>query len=162
MTLLSSRLFGVVLVSLVAAAWPAAARSASSSAFLIGIVTDRGVPVANAGVAATGNNSTTRTTTDAKGRFAFASLGLGTYTVTASSASLHAEARLDLGLSGASLDLPLADLKTIGNVTVVRDPPVRGSGADVTLNSTFLTRSPTSDSFPETLIQLPGAARGAI
>ncbi len=161
MTLLSSRLFGVVLVSLVAAAWPAAARSASSSAFLIGIVTDRGVPVANAGVAATGNNSTTRTTTDAKGRFAFASLGLGTYTVTASSASLHAEARLDLGLSGASLDLPLADLKTIGNVTVVRDPPVRGSGADVTLNSTFLTRSPTSDSFPETLVQLPGAARGA-
>jgi hypothetical protein len=44
---------------------------------------------------------------------------------------------------------------------VSRAVPLRGSGADVVLNATDLARSTTSDSFPETLIQLPGTARGA-
>jgi outer membrane receptor protein involved in Fe transport len=52
-------------------------------------------------------------------------------------------------------------LRQIGSVSVVRSSTTRGSGSDTTLNGDFLTRSPASGSFSETLIQLPGAARGA-
>ena len=55
----------------------------------------------------------------------------------------------------------LAPLKQFGLVVVSRSLPIRGSGTDVTLNSTDLTRLPYDNSFPEMLIQLPGAVRGA-
>lgn len=156
------RHFGVLFIVVAfTLCWQTRAFASSSTASLTGQVTDRGAGIANATVLATGNNSTNRTTTDKNGFYSFPSLGLGTYTVLATANGLRRETRVDLGIGGASVDLVLSDLKTIGSVTVVRNAPVRGSGADVTLNSTFLTRSPSSDSFPETLIQLPGAARGA-
>jgi hypothetical protein len=135
--------------------------AATANAFLSGTVVSGAQPAAGATVTADGNNAVARTTTDAQGRFAFAALGLGTYTVTATLNGLRAVTRVDLGNGGASIQLSLSQLTTIGSVNVVRSAPVRGSGADVTLNSTALTRAPSSDSFPETLIQLPGAARGA-
>jgi hypothetical protein len=161
MTTYSSRLLGAFFLAIALACTWTAACADSSSAYLTGIVTSKGAPIANAAVAVTGNNRTARATTDRAGRFTFPSLGLGTYSVVATASGLRAQTQIDLGSGGASLDLTLTDLKTIGSVSVVRSAPVRGSGADVTLNSTVLTRSPASDSFPETLIQLPGAARGA-
>ncbi|MGP6158103.1 MAG: TonB-dependent receptor domain-containing protein [Vulcanimicrobiaceae bacterium] len=139
----------------------AGAFAASNTAFLTGSVTNEGRPVPDALVTASGNNTVAHAKTDGQGNFLFASLALGTYTVVATEDDLRSEARVDLGSGGANLRLSLVTLKTIASVSVVRDPTVRGSGADVSLNSTFLTRSPASDSFPETLIQLPGAARGA-
>ncbi len=59
------------------------------------------------------------------------------------------------------MTLSLQPLKQIGQVVVSRSLPVRGSGSDVTLNSTDLTRLPFNNSFPAMLIQLPGAVRGA-
>jgi hypothetical protein len=137
------------------------ASAANANAFLSGTVLSGDRPAAGAIVTAEGNNAVARSVTDAQGRFAFASLGFGSYTVTASRDGLRAVVHVDLANGGATIELVLSQLQTIGNVSVVRSPPVRGSGADVTLNSTALTRSPASDSFPETLIQLPGAARGA-
>ncbi len=53
-------------------------------------------------------------------------------------------------------------LREIGSVSVSsRSIPLHGSGADVVLTGTDLRRSTSSDRFSETLIQLPGAARGA-
>ena len=135
--------------------------AASAGAYLSGLVTDDGAPVGGAEVTASGNNAVVRTRTDAKGRFAFAALALGTYTVRASAQGHDGQLNVDLGSGGATVSLALTVLGQIGKVAVVRSSPVRGSGADVTLNSTFLTRSPTADSFPEALIQLPGTARGA-
>jgi outer membrane cobalamin receptor len=60
-----------------------------------------------------------------------------------------------------TIAIALSAIKQIGSVVVSRAVPLRGSGADVVLNATDLARSTTSDSFPETLIQLPGTARGA-
>jgi len=134
---------------------------ANAAAFLTGTVTNNGAPVAGATVTAAGNNSVTRATTDANGHFSFPGLPLGTYVVTATSAELQAVSRIDVGGDGATLALAIAPLSTIAQVNVARAPAVRGSGADVTLNSTDLTRSPGSSSFPEALIQLPGTARGA-
>jgi hypothetical protein len=137
------------------------ASAATSGAFLTGTVTNAGHPVAGASVSAAGNNVVQHTTTDTAGHFAFASLALGTYAIVATSGGLRSEARVDLGSGGATSDLALDAPQSIANVAVVRSAPVRGSGADVSLNATALTRSPASDSFPETLIQLPGTARGA-
>lgn len=134
---------------------------ASAAAFLTGTVTNNGAPVAGATVTAAGNDATVTATTDAHGSFSFPGLQLGTYTVTAKSSDLQAVSRVDVGNNGATIALALAPLTTIGQVTISRAPLVRGSGADVVLNSTDLTRSPASTSFPETLIQLPGTARGA-
>ena len=138
----------------------APARGASAGAALTGSLTNNGVPVSGVVVTASGNNAVFRAKTDASGKFAFPELALGTYSVRASAQGRSAQVNVDLGSSGATISLSLG-LVEIGKVAVVRTAPVRGSGADVTLNSTILTRSPTSDSFPETLIQLPGTARGA-
>lgn len=137
------------------------ASAANANGFLSGTVFNGAQPATGVTVTAEGNNAVARAVTDAQGRFAFASLGFGSYTVTASLNGLRAVALVDLANGGATIKLVLSQLQAIGNVRVVRAPPVQGSGADVTLNSTTLTRSPASDSFPETLIQLPGAARGA-
>jgi hypothetical protein len=134
---------------------------ANAATFLTGTVTDNGAPVAGATVSVAGNNSVVTATTDARGRFSVAGLGLGTYTVTAAGADLRAVSQVDVGSNGATVELALAPIATIGKVVVSAAPAVRGSGADVTLNSTYLTHSTTSDSFPEALIQLPGTARGA-
>jgi hypothetical protein len=144
-------------------AWTVAAPclATSASAFLTGTVLSKGVPVARVQVTGAGNNVTVKTTTDAKGRFSFPPLAFGTYDVEARSGELRASLRVDLGSDGAVVTLSLQPLKLIGQVVVSRSLPIRGSGTDVTLNSTDLTRLPYDNSFPEMLIQLPGAVRGA-
>jgi len=142
------------------ALWLTLAGRAGAVASLTGTVTRGGVPVAGVTVTAAGNNSVAKATTDARGRFSFPNVGLGTYTLTASTTNLRSIVTVDVASGGATVELRLEPLTTIGRV-VARVPPVTGSGADVSLNATFLTRSPTSESFPDTLIQLPGAARGA-
>ena len=138
------------------------ALGAGSSAFLRGIVTNAGVPAAGITVTASGNQQTFTATTDARGKFFFADLAFGTYRLEAiGSGALEGELSVDLAGGGAEVAIPLSRLKAIGNVTVVRGSTTNGSGADVILNATDLTHSPASDSFGETLIQLPGAARGA-
>ena len=149
--------FSVLLFALAARV----AYAVTVSAFLSGTVTNQGAPAANVPVTASGNNLTLRTTTDANGHFTFPSLQQGTYEVSAGSAGLKDTVRVDLGSSGATVALALTRLREIGKVAVVRSAPLRGSGSDVTLNSTALTRAPNNNSFPQMLIQLPGAVRGA-
>jgi hypothetical protein len=149
----------IALILILAPASPLLA--ASTSAYLSGAVTDGGIPVPNVDVTASGNNAVFRTKTGVNGGFTFPALALGTYVLHATLGGRESRVTVDLGSGGATVSLTLTSLKEIGNVAVIRNAPVRGSGADVTLNSTFLTRSPTSDSFPEALIQLPGTARGA-
>src|ERR1700729_63197 len=133
----------------------------SASAFLTGTVSIAGARAGQVEVTASGTNATVRTVTDANGRFSFPPLALGTYDVEAHRGDLRARLRVDLGGDGAVVALSLAPLKEIGKVTVSRSLPIRGSGRDVTLNGTDLTRLPYNNSFPEMLIQLPGAVRGA-
>jgi len=140
--------------------FPSAAAFAASSS-LAGVVTSGGKPVGGATVTLSGNEQTRQTTTDAAGTFSFSALRLGTYLLKAHADGLDAELSVDVGTAGATVALALSKLKHIGNVAVVRSSVTHGSGADVALNATDLTRSTSSDSFPETLIQLPGAARGA-
>jgi hypothetical protein len=135
--------------------------AATAGAALSGIVTNKNLPVPSAAVTLSGNQQVLRTHTDARGRFSFAFLPLGTYRIEAAAQGLDNAVTIDLGSAGGSVTLALDRPKQIGHVTVVRSSEVRAGGADVMLNSTDLTRSTTSDSFPETLIQLPGTARGA-
>lgn len=137
------------------------AYAVNASASLSGTVTKDGAPAANIPVTATGNNVVLRMTTDASGHFVFRSLSFGTYDVEAGSGDLHGRVSVDLGSGGETVTLTLSGLKQIGKVAVARSVPTRGSGTDVTLNSVALTRLPTNNSFPEMLIQLPGAVRGA-
>lgn len=140
---------------------PMPAFAAAPSSFLSGTVTNAGAAVAGAAVTAEGNNVTVSTTSDAKGHFSFPPLALGTYQVEARKGDLRALLRIDLGSDGAVVALSLRLLKQIGDVVVSRSLPIKGSGSDVTLNQTDLTRLPFNNSFPEMLIQLPGAVRGA-
>jgi hypothetical protein len=139
----------------------APAGAAGATAYLVGTVRDNGAPVPRVEVTAAGNNAVFRTRTDENGKFIFAPLALGTYVLNVTHQGRQGQLAVDLGSGGANVSLILSSLKEIGKVVVVRSSSVLGSGADVALNSTILTRSPTSDSFPETLIQLPGTARGA-
>jgi outer membrane receptor protein involved in Fe transport len=138
---------------------PVSADAASAS--LSGTVTNDGSPRPNVTVTADGNNHVVRTLSDVNGHFTFPALTTGTYELRATAAGRTAILVVDLGSGGADVSLPLSALRTIGNVAVARSSTLRGSGADVVLNATDLTRSTTSDSFSETLIQLPGTARGA-
>src|SRR5579871_2957792 len=156
---MQARCFPAILALAVLA--PAPALAAAPSSFLSGTVTNAGAPVANAAVTAEGNDVTVSTTSDAKGRFKFPPLALGTYQVEARKGDLRALLRVDLGSDGAFVALSLRLLKQIGEVVVSRSLPIKGSGSDVTLNQTDLTRLPFNNSFPEMLIQLPGAVRGA-
>jgi hypothetical protein len=136
--------------------------SAAASTYITGIVVDAGKPVTGATVVATGNNLRLTARTGAKGLFSFNGLAVGSYTVTATAGSLDATAQIDLTSSGATLTLEVRP-KVIASVAVsrARQATLGGSGTDVTLNQTFLTRAPGAGSFPNLLIQLPGAARGA-
>jgi hypothetical protein len=140
----------------------AAPALAAPTTYLTGVVVDNTHPITGANVVASGNNIVVRTTTNAKGEFSFSNLTAGSYTVTATSGQLSKRVQIDLSGSGTTLTLELAP-RTIGSVTVTRSQTqvLQGSGTDLTLNQSFLSRSPASGNFPELLIQLPGAARGA-
>jgi hypothetical protein len=146
---------------LLALSAPEPGQAATATAALTGIVTSDGAAVAHADVTISGNRQVLRTTTDAEGRFSFAALPFGTYEVRVRSNDRTGALDVDLGSGGAKIAIAVSALKQIGSVAVARSAPVRGSGADVTLNATQLARSTTSDNFSETLIQLPGTARGA-
>jgi outer membrane receptor protein involved in Fe transport len=141
---------------------PLPALAASSITYLTGTVTYDGKPVAGATVTVSGNLQTVHATTNANGTFGFPALQIGSYKIHAATPTgEHADVSLDLGISGANIAVSLVSPQTIGTVTVARNLQLNGSGADVTLNSEQITRSPSSDSFPQLLIQLPGTARGA-
>ena len=154
----------VLAVSLVASASIAAAsvpvRAGTGSASLSGTVTANGTPVARATVTASGNSFVATAQSGATGTYAFAALPGGDYLVTAAAASGRASTRVSLGGNGAVVDLDVG-LKEIGATRVVRSATVRGAGTDVSLDGTYIDRSPASGSFPELLVQLPGAVRGA-
>ncbi len=140
---------------------PEPSYAAGASASLTGTVTKDNAPAPGVVVTANGNNAVFKTSSDASGRFTFASLPFGTYDVEAKSGDSSDHITVDLGNGGAAVTLALAPPKVIGSVTVVRSASTRGSGSDVTLNRTALTRLPFNNKFPEMLIQLPGAVRGA-
>lgn len=140
------------------AAQPAGATSAVA---LTGIVVFDDEPVAGANVSAKGGNATQRTTTDQTGRFVFPDLEPGTYTIDVVAPVGSASLIVDLGVTGADVTMTLST-KRLGVVqAVAQASPVRKAGTDVTLNNQALTRSPAAGSFPNILVQLPGAARGA-
>ena len=132
----------------------------TSSGYLTGSVVADGAPAVGITVTAAGNSFTARATTDATGKFIFSGLPIGVYEVGAAGKDGTVTTLVDLSESGANVGLDLS-LKTIGSTRVVRSSPVTRAGTDLTLDSTFLQRSPASGSFPEFLIQLPGAVRGA-
>jgi|HubBroStandDraft_6_1064221.scaffolds.fasta_scaffold00089_16 hypothetical protein len=151
-------MLGAVMLSFFSSA-PTGATSAN--AFLSGTVFNNGGPAGRVAVTASGNNLTVQAVTDNNGHFSFPPLALGTYDVEAQKGDLRALLRVDLGGDGAVITLSLKALKQIGQVAVARSLPIRGSGSDVSLNTTDLTRLPFNNSFPAMLIQLPGAVRGA-
>ena len=141
----------------------APALAVNASAFIRGTVTNQGKPVANAQVTASGNNLTAKTKTDAAGRFAFPPLAVGTYDVEARTGDLSGLVRVDLGGGGADVAIALAKLTEIAHAIVSRtqSPAIHGSGSDVVLNGTELTRLPFNNSFTQMQLQMPGAAQGA-
>jgi hypothetical protein len=149
--------FAALLITLAARPAPAA----TAAAPLTGTVTRSGTAVPHAVVTVSGNRQVLRTTTGERGEFAFMALPLGTYRVRATASDLNGDLEIDLASGGSTIAIELSAPRLIGTVAAARSIPVRGSGADVVLNATDLSRSTTSDSFSETLIQLPGAARGA-
>lgn len=120
-------------------------------------------PVADATVEARGQNVAVSTHTNAAGRFQFETLALGEYRLTAYKGPLNATTTVELTSTGTSVEMRLQRLKTINQVVAspASRPPVRGSGTDVAINQTVLAHSPASTTFPNLLLQLPGAARGA-
>ena len=124
-------------------------------------MTNKGVPVANAEVTASGNDRSVKAVTDGKGRFAFPPLALGTYDLEAKDGDLRGGVRVDLGSGGASVAIALGPLTEIGHAVVSRSQVTRGSGSDVVLNATALTQLPFNNSFSEMEIQMPGAVRGS-
>jgi outer membrane receptor protein involved in Fe transport len=141
----------------------APALAVNASAFIRGTVTSQGRPVANAQVTASGNNLTVKTKTDAAGRFAFPPLAVGTYDVEAATGDLRGLVRVDLAGGGADVAIALAKLTEIEHATVSRmqSLAIHGSGSDVVLNGTELTRLPFNNSFTQMQLQMPGAAQGA-
>jgi hypothetical protein len=140
------------------AAFTQSARAATT--VLAGSVLANGKPVAAAAVSLTGNNLTHSTRTNDQGRFAFPDLPPGSYLVTATAVAGTAQLRVDLATVGADVTLDLG-AKQLGIVTVTTSSAVRKAGTDVTLNRQALTKTPATGNFPELLVQLPGAARGA-
>jgi hypothetical protein len=117
----------------------------NTSAFLTGTVTSKGAPVAHVLVTASGNNLTAKATTDDGGRFSFPPLALGTYDVSVIQGDLRGDVRVDLGSGGASVAVALQPLKALGRVVATGSSPTHGSGSDVVLNSTVLTRLPVNN-----------------
>jgi hypothetical protein len=139
------------------------AYAVNASAFLSGTVTNEDVPVAHVPVTASGNNLTIKTQTDSKGHFSFPPLALGTYVVEAREGDLRGLVRVDLGSGGAAITIALEKLSEIAHtvVSVSQSAVTHGSGSDVVLNNTALTRLPLDNSFTEMETQMPGAAQGA-
>ena len=133
---------------------------AQSGAPMAGFVSDGdGRPVAGASIVLRGNGLTLNRHSNAAGRFSFGEVPVGSYEVEASAPAGTARLRLDAGASGAAITLVL--LKTIALSRSVAVPVTRGSGTDVTLDQAQIAHSPASNSLPDLLLQLPGAARGA-
>ena len=153
----------VLIAAFVLVANSVPALAANSSAFLSGSVTSKGVPIANAQISASGNNSVVTAKTDAKGHFAFSPLPLGTYQLEASYGDLRGRVTVDLGSGGSSVAIALVPLSEIARTVVSRSQAqvLHGSGSDVVLNGTALTQLPFDNSFSEMEIQMPGAVRGA-
>ncbi len=151
----------LVALSLLALAAPAYAVNAS--AFLSGSVTRDGHPAGSVSVTAAGNNLTVKTISDAKGHFAFPPLALGTYDVEARAGDLRGLVRVDLGSGGAAISIVLVKLSEIEHTVVTQSQSlaIHGSGSDVVLNGTALTRLPFDNSFTKMETQMPGAAQGA-
>jgi outer membrane receptor for ferrienterochelin and colicins len=141
----------------------ARAYAVNASAFLSGTVTNQGKPAPHVAVTASGNNLTAKTTTDARGHFSFPPLALGTYDVEAREGDLRGLVRVDLGSGGASITIVLRKLAEIEHTVVseAQSLTIHGSGSDVVLNSTALTRLPFNNSFTQMETQMPGAAQGA-
>ncbi|HEY6449589.1 MAG TPA: TonB-dependent receptor [Candidatus Cybelea sp.] len=141
----------------------APSHAVNASAFLSGVVTSQGKPVTHAAVTASGNNLTMRTTTDSKGYFSFPPLALGTYEVEAQQDDLRGLVRVDLGSGGAGITIALRKLAEIAHAVVSESQSAvtHGSGSDVVLNGTALTRLPFDNSFTQMETQMPGAAQGA-
>jgi hypothetical protein len=138
--------------------------SAATCGYLSGtVVRSDGTAVAGAKVDARGQNVALSTLTDAAGRFSFATLNVGEYDVSAVKDDLLASTVVELAGAGTDIRLTLSAPKPIARVVIGHSsaPPVRGSGTDLTLNQSALQHSPASTSFPNLLLQLPGAARGA-
>jgi hypothetical protein len=152
---------GIAVALLLLCAAPSYAVNAS--AFITGTVTSNGVPAAHVVVTASGNNLTVKTTTDAKGYFSFPPLALGSYDVEARNGDLRGLVRVDLGSGGASISIALEKLTEIAHSVVSQSQSltVHGSGSDVVLNGTALTRLPFDNSFTQMETQMPGAAQGA-
>jgi carboxypeptidase family protein len=134
---------------------------AAATAFLTGTVFSNGRPIENVDVTAVGNNVTEHGRTDARGRFAFPNLWPGSYAITAVSSVGAGSVTVDLPAEGADISLTL-QTKSLGVVSVTAiASSIRKAGTDVTLNASELARTPAAGSFPNLLVQLPGAARGA-
>jgi hypothetical protein len=147
-----------------AAAVLLAAQQAAAAASLWGTVVDQSNrPVPGVTVVLQGQNLSLSVQSDLRGRFGFPSLGVGEYVLSVRRGTLVARAAVELGDSGVELKLALQPLRTIRSLIVGRGaaPPVRGSGTDLSLDQALLARSPSSTTFPNVLLQLPGAARGA-
>jgi hypothetical protein len=157
---LLSRFAAVLLAALVLRA---PAEALNTTAILTGTVSDKGVPLADVTVTASGNNLTSTVETNEHGRFTFRPLPLGTYDLRAEKGQLSAVLRVDLGSSGATVVLALSNIKEIGKVVVTHAQAevLRGSGSDVVLNSTALTQMPYNNNLANMEIQMPGAVRGA-
>ncbi len=139
------------------------AYAVNASAFIRGRVTNEGRPAPNVSVTASGNNLTVRATTDAAGRFSFPPLAPGTYDVEAKTGDLLGLVRVDLAGGGAEIVIPLAKLTEIAHAVVSRTQSlaIHGSGSDVVLNGTDLTRLPFDNNFTQMQLQMPGAVQGA-
>jgi hypothetical protein len=158
---MSFRFFGgLALAVLLVYANPSPAVATDASAFLTGTVTKSGAPAPHITVTAAGNNLTVTATTDASGKFTFPPLALGSYELSTRDGDLQDHLSVDLGSGGANVALHLGALTEIGHTVVSRSSTTHGSGSDVVLNSTDLTRSPFKN-FSEMEIQMPGAVRGA-
>ncbi len=70
---------------------------------------------------------------------------------------------VDLGSGGAGITIALGKLTEIAHAVVSESQSAvtHGSGSDVVLNSTALTRLPFDNSFTQMETQMPGAAQGA-
>jgi len=147
----------VFLYALTSAPFSASAQTLASIRGLV--VRSDGRPVADARIIARGDNMMLKRTTDAGGRFVFDALPSGSYGLSAGAAAGVASARVDL--AGETVSLTLTLLPEIGAVKSSGSSLPHASGTDVVLNQAMLSHSPAAGSLPDTLLQLPGAARGA-
>ncbi len=88
---------------------------------------------------------------------------MGTYDVEARDGDLRGLVRVDLGSGGARISIALEKLTEIEHAVVSQSQSLttHGSGSDVVLNGTALTRLPFDNSFTQMETQMPGAAQGA-